>query len=247
MQLVACLYKADILEDSVIEKWEESGDRNWTNTVKYFVKEYRVVTRAAEQAAQHAGYESAAAFRENHRPPLKNAPRTAASGPSMEDYDAITAYVQDLEQDNHKLRSVIGKSSKTTSLSEIQETAASAIATDATTEMMEEMRRERKDIAAQMNQLTAMLLAATTNKAPKTPFYATTLPNTNGVFYNPSATCRVRHLPPKNVQTSGLLRGKLVRTCSSCTKNWVTQTDSKCYELEANTSKRRPGWISYFL
>ena len=27
-QLVACIYEADILEDLVMEKWEESGDRS---------------------------------------------------------------------------------------------------------------------------------------------------------------------------------------------------------------------------
>ena len=114
---------------------------------------------------------------------------------------------------------------------------------------MEEMRQERKETAAQMKQLTAMLLSATTNKAPKTPFSATaiTLPKADGVFHNPSATRRVRHLPQKTVQTSGLLLGKPIRTCASCTKNWFTHADSKCYKLEANASKRRPGWISYFL
>ena len=95
-QLVACIYEADILEDSVIEKWEESGDRIWTTTVKHFVKEYGVVTRAAERAAQRAGYGSAAAFRDDDSPPLKNAPHTAAPGPSMEDYDNMTAYVKAL-------------------------------------------------------------------------------------------------------------------------------------------------------
>ena len=73
-QLVTCIYEADILEDSVMKKWEEIGDRRWTTTVKHFVKEYGVVTRAAERAAHRAGYESAAAFREDDRPPLKNDP-----------------------------------------------------------------------------------------------------------------------------------------------------------------------------
>ena len=187
-QLVACIYEADILEDSVMEKWEESGDRNWANTVKHFSKEYGVVIIGAERAAQSAGYESAAAFRENDKPPLKNSPVTTAPGPSMEDYDAITAYVKALEQDNHELRSVGGRSSETTSLSEIPETAASAIATNATTAMMEDMRREWKETAAHMKQLTAMLLAATTNKTPKTPIPATIPPTTDVVFYNPSAT-----------------------------------------------------------
>ena len=53
-----------------------------------------------------------------------------------------------LEQDNHELRSVGGRSSETTSLSDIPETAASTIATNATTAMMEEMRRERKKTVA---------------------------------------------------------------------------------------------------
>ena len=52
--------------------------------------------------------------------------------------------------------------------------------------MMEEMRREQKETAAQMKQLTAILLASTTNK---TPLPATTPTTNDGVFYNPSATC----------------------------------------------------------
>ena len=138
-QLVACIYEADILKDSVMEKWEEIGDRSWTNTEKYFVKQYGGVTIAAEWAAQSAGYESAAAFREDDRPPLENAPRTPAPGSSKEDYDAMTAYVKALEQDNQELRSAEGRSSETTSLSETHEIAASYIANNTTTEMMEEM------------------------------------------------------------------------------------------------------------
>ena len=103
-----------------------------------------MVTRAAERAAQRAGYELAATFRENDRPPLKNSPHTAVPGPSTEDYEAITAYVKALEQDNHELRSVGGRSSDTTSLGGIQETAVSAIATNTTTKILEEMIRERK-------------------------------------------------------------------------------------------------------
>ena len=153
----------------------------------------------------------------------------------------MTNYVKALEQDNQELRSVGGRSSETTSLSESYEVAASAIAANTTTEMMEEMRRERKETAAQMKQLIAMLLTATTNKAPKTRFSVTTPPKADGVFYNPSATRQVCHPPPKNVQTSGLFRGKPIRTCASCTKNWVAHADSECYKLEASASKRRTG------
>ena len=62
-QLVAYIYEADILENLVTEKWEEAGDRNWTNTVKHFIKEYSVVTRASELAAQRAGFDLSAALR----------------------------------------------------------------------------------------------------------------------------------------------------------------------------------------
>ena len=132
-QLVACIYKADILKESVMEKWEKSGDRSCTTTVKYFVKMYGVVTRAAERTAQCAGYESAAAFRQDDRPPLENAPRPTSPRLSTEDCDAMMAYVNALEQDNKELRSVRRRSSKTTSLSETHKVAASAVATNTAT------------------------------------------------------------------------------------------------------------------
>ena len=103
------------------------------------MKEYRLVTRAAERAAQCAGYESTAAFREENILPLNNAPCTASLGPSTEDYDAMAAYVKALEQDNQEMRYVGGRISKTTSLSETHEISASSIANNTTTEMMEEM------------------------------------------------------------------------------------------------------------
>ena len=133
-----------------MEKWEENGDRDWNNTVKHFVKGYGVVDRTAERAAQCAGFESAAAFKESDRPrlSLENAPPSAAPGPSTEEYDAMTAYVKALDQDNHDMRSVGGRSSETTSLSEIPETAASAITTNSTTAMMEEIRQDQKETSA---------------------------------------------------------------------------------------------------
>ena len=246
-QLFACIYEADLLEDLVMQKWEEAGDRNWTNTVKHFVKEYGVVTRAAERAAQHAKFDSAAALREHNRSslPPENAPPPATPGPSMDDYNAMIAYAKALEQENLDLRSVGGRSSNNhTSISEIPETATSAISTNSTTVMMEDMKRERTDTAAQMEQLTAMMLSAATNT---TPITATTPPAANGVFYNPTATRRVRDPPPKNLQTSGLLRGKPFCTCASCTKYWVTHTDRECFDLDSNAEKRRPGWKIYFL
>ena len=98
----------------------------------------------------------------------------------------MTAYVKALEQENLELRSVGGRSRDNhTSLSKIPETAASAISTNATTVMMDEMKQEQKETAAQMDQLTAMLIAATNNT---TPLPSTAPTATNGVFYNLSTT-----------------------------------------------------------
>ena len=94
----------------------------------------------------------------------------------------MTAYSKALEQDNLYLRSVGKRSSNNhTSLSKIPETAASAIATNTTTVMTEEIKLEQKDIVSQMKQIAAMLLAATTNT---TPLPATTPPAADRVFYN---------------------------------------------------------------
>ena len=106
----------------------------------------------------------------------------------------MSAYAKAPEKDNLEPRYVGGRSSDNhTSFSNIPKTAASAIATNATTVMMEEMKRERNETAAHMKQLIAMLLAAATNTTPRP---ATTPPAAEGVFYNPTANHRVRHLPP---------------------------------------------------
>ena len=93
------MYEADILEDLVMHKYEESGNLNRTNTVKHFFKEYGVVTPAAEQAAQRAGFDSAAALREHNRSslPPANAPPPAVPGPSTEDYNAMSEYAKALD------------------------------------------------------------------------------------------------------------------------------------------------------
>ena len=93
-----------------MEKWEENGDQNWTNTIKHFVKAYGFVTQASERTSQHAGLDSSAALREHDRSslPIENTSLPAAPGPSTEDYNTMTAYVKALEQDNLELRSVGG-------------------------------------------------------------------------------------------------------------------------------------------
>ena len=94
-----CIYEAGILEYLVMEKWEEAGYRNWTNTVRHFVKEYGVVNRAAERSAQRAGFDSAAVLREHDRSslPPKIFPPPTKTGPYTEDHNDMTAYTKALE------------------------------------------------------------------------------------------------------------------------------------------------------
>ena len=101
--------------------------------------------------------------------------------------------------------------------------------------------------AAEIAQLTALITAAAGGKAPSP---APTTPQGGGgpVFMNPAGTRRVRHPPPKGAMTTGTNRnGRAVRTCSSCTKNWVTHSDDACLELTKNAAKRRADWKSYFM
>ena len=73
--------------------------------------------------------------------PPANAPPPAAPGTSTEDYNTMTEYAKALDQDNLELRSVVGGSSDNhTSLSKIPETATSAISTNVTPLILEEMK-----------------------------------------------------------------------------------------------------------
>ena len=68
------------------------------------------------------------------------------------------------------------------------------------------------------------------------------------MFMNPAVTRPVLHLPPKGAVTTGTDRnGRAVRTCSSCTKNWVTHSNDACPELAKNAAKIRADWKSYFM
>ena len=100
---------------------------------------------------------------------------------------------------------------------------------------------------AQIAQLTELITAVATGKAPSP---APTPPQRGGgrVFINLAGTRCVRHPPPMGAMTTGTNRnGRAVRTCSSCTKNWVMHSDDTCLELTKNAAKRREDWKSYFM
>ena len=99
--------------------------------------------------------------------------------------------------------------------------------------------------AAQIAQLTALVTAAAAVKAPS-PAPA---PGGGGrVFMKLAGTRHMRHPPPKGAMTTGTDRnGKAIRTCSRCTKNWVTHADNSCLEIPKNAANRRADLKSYFM
>ena len=77
-------------------------------------------------------------------------------------------------------------------VSNLPATAASATATNATTVIIEEMKRVQKAHATQIQQLDALVATATTNNAPA----PATGVGGAGVHYNPAGTRRVRYPHP---------------------------------------------------
>ena len=202
-----------------MEKWEVSLDRTWSVVRDQWVAKWKMVTHASDMAAKRGGYESAAALRAGATA-NPEAPASSVTIVSRADYDAVVEYSAALEAENLELRSVeiIGAST----ISSLPDTVATTSST--TTAVITEMKRaqemQAKAHAAKIAQLTALITAAAAVKAPSP------VPAPGGgvcVFMNPSGTRCVRHPPPKGVITTGTDRiGRAVRTCSSCTKNWVT-------------------------
>ena len=159
---------------------------------------------------------------------------------SRADYDAVAEYAAALEAENLELRSVEADGALT--INSLPDTldAATTTTSSTTTAVIAEMKRAQEvqavAHAAQISQLTPLITAAAARKALSP---APTPPQGGGgrVFMNPEGTHRVRHPPPKGAMTTGTDRnGRAVRTCSSCTKNWVTHSDDACLELK----KMRP-------
>ena len=119
--------------------------------------------------------------------------------------------------------------------------AATETATNNTTGLLAEMRAVH---AAQMQKMTALVAAATalnTHDPPRKEGRAQ-------IHTNPARIRRVRYPPPRGVKTTGVDRkGRAVRTCRNCTKNWVMHVDAYCLELVTNKGNRKAGWTSYFM
>ena len=165
------------------------------------------------------------------------APESSATRVSRADYDAVAEYATALKAENLELRSVEADGAST--ISSFPNTVAAATTTALITEMKRAQELQAVAHAAKIAQLTALITAATAGKSPSP---APTPPQGGGgrVFMNPAGTRRVRHPPPKGAMTTGTDRnGRAVRTCSSCTKNWVTHSDDACLDITKNAAKRR--------
>ena len=124
-----------------------------------------------------------------------------------------------------------------TTISNLESASAKTkTATNNTTGLLAEMRAVH---AAQMQEITALVAAATDINAPAPP----RIEGKAQIHMKPTETRRVRYPPPRVVKTTGVDRnGRAVRTCRNCTKNWVTHADVDCLELATNK-----GNTSYFM
>ncbi len=65
---------------------------------------------------------------------------------------------------------------------------------------------------------------------------------------NATVMLHALHDPPKGAKTMGVERNdNAIRTCASCTKNWVTHANDNCLELSNNAANCKSGWKSYFM
>ena len=230
VHLVGCAQDSGIFEAKWVEKWEVSLDRTWSVVCDQWVAKWKMVTRASDMASKRGGSESPAALRSGAAS-NQEAPASSANSVSRANYDAVAEYAAVLKSKNLELRSVVADGALT--ISSLPDTVAAATTSSTTTAVIAEMKQAQEvqalAHAAQIEQLTALITAAAAVKAPSPA------PATGGgghVFMNPAGTCRVRHPPPKGAITTGMDRnGRAVRTCSSCTKNWVSHADDACLEL----------------
>ena len=205
-----------------------------------------MVTHASDMAAKRGGYESAAALRAGATA-NPEAPASSVTIVSRADYDAVVEYSAALEAENLELKSVEGDGAST--FSSLPDTVVAATTSSTTAAVIAEMKWAHEvqatAHAAQIAQLTALVTAAAAVKAPS-PAPA---PGGGGrVFMNPAGTRRVCHPPPRRAMTTETDRnGEAIRTCSSCTKNWVTHADDSCLELPKNAANRWEDWKSYFI
>ena len=128
-----------------------------------------MVTRASDMVEKRGGYESAAALRA--RTMSKSvAPDSSATSVSRADYDAVAEYATALEAENLKLISVEADGAST--ISSLPDTVAAVTTTTSstTTTVITEMKRAQEvqavAHAAQIAQLTTLIMAAAAGKAP---------------------------------------------------------------------------------
>ena len=143
-------------------------------------------------------------------------------------------YACALEAENAELKFGVGDD-MTTIINLEAASAATKTATNNTAGLLAEIRAVH---AAQMQEMTSLVAAATAINAPAPAL----IEEKSQIHMNPDGTRRVCYPPPRGVKTTRVDRnGRAVRTCRNCTKNWVTHTDTDCLELATNKGNPKAG------
>ena len=141
-------------------------------------------------------------------PALISAPSTVTRA----EYDAVLEYACALKADNEELKS--GGGDDVTTISPLEAaSAATETATNNTTRILAEMRAIH---AAQMQEMTALVAAATAINVISTPCRE----GKAQINMNLAGTRCVGFPPSRGVKTTGVyMNGRAVRTYRNCTKN----------------------------
>ena len=246
VHLVGCAQVSGLFKAKWVGKWEVTLNCMWSVVRDLWVAKWKMVTRASDIAEIRGGYEFAAALRAGATS-NPEAPASSATSVTRANYDAVAEYAAALKAENLEFRSI--EADRALTVSSLPDTVAAATTSSTTAAVIAEIKRALEVQATvhttQIAQLTALITAAAAVKAPS-PAPA---PGRGGrVFMNPAGTRCVCHPPSKGAMTTGTDRNRrAIRTCSSCTKNWVTHADDVCFELPKNADKLRADWKSYFM
>ena len=155
---VRCTKDSGLFKEEWVTEWEATSNRSWTVVCDVWVEKWLGIMRSTTMTEKRGGYELAAALcgtRETHAPILAEGTVTRAEN------NAVLDYACALEAETAELKS--GGGDDVTTVSTLE---AAYAATKTTTGLLAEMRAVH---ASQMQEMTALVAAATAINAPAPP------------------------------------------------------------------------------
>ena len=102
------MYQREPLEDNFLEDWEASADQSWNATKKKLRYQFGIGSRASNREAKSNSFESTKSL---HKHPFyrRTLLPTPATTQFKHEYDALSEYATELEDQVEELQSVSGE------------------------------------------------------------------------------------------------------------------------------------------